>query len=202
VEETLVCLDGGTQPTVPGMRKPFTSREVARALEWNPLRVEPAASHCTPDQPCLSMRNSPSSRYSNVLFGGSPVATVSANFGLLLLRVFTGLALAFAHGMGKVPPSDRFINRTGEMGFPVPEVFAWLAALAEFGGGLLLAIGLLTRPVGAFVAVHFAVVVFLAHAGDPFGARELGAFFGVTALMFALVGPGRYSLDALIRTRL
>src|ERR671918_92393 len=86
----------------------------------------------------------------------------AADAGLLLLRVFTGLSLAIAHGWDKVPPSARFITRVGEMGLPAPELFAWLAALAEFGGGLLLAAGLFTRPVALFVVAHFIVVVGLA----------------------------------------
>jgi putative oxidoreductase len=85
------------------------------------------------------------------------------------------------------------------MGMPAPLLFAWLAAAAEFGGGLLIAIGLLTRPASIFVAVHFLIVVFLAHAGDPFGRRELPLFFFFAAVLFALAGPGRYSVDAMLR---
>ena len=51
--------------------------------------------------------------------------------GLLILRVFAGLSLALAHGLGKLPPSDRFIAGAAEMGFPLPALFAWAAALPE-----------------------------------------------------------------------
>jgi putative oxidoreductase len=85
------------------------------------------------------------------------------------------------------------------MGLPAPELFAWLAAFAEFGGGLLIAVGLLTRPAALLVAAHFVVVVLLAHAGDPFGRRELPLFFLTAALLFALSGAGRYSVDAAVR---
>jgi uncharacterized membrane protein YphA (DoxX/SURF4 family) len=46
---------------------------------------------------------------------------------------------------------------------------------------------------------HFVFVVLLAHAGDPFGDRELPLFFLVTALLFLLAGAGRYSVDAALR---
>jgi putative oxidoreductase len=81
----------------------------------------------------------------NFLFGGTTTGSTAAEVGLLVLRVFTGLALALAHGWNKVPPSERFVARVGEMGLPAPELFAWLSAAAEFGGGLLLALGLSRR---------------------------------------------------------
>jgi uncharacterized membrane protein YphA (DoxX/SURF4 family) len=46
---------------------------------------------------------------------------------------------------------------------------------------------------GALVAVVFG------HAGDPFARRELPLLFLMVALMFALVGAGRYSVDRAIR---
>jgi putative oxidoreductase len=139
-------------------------------------------------------------RTTAMLFGRE-VNPLLTDVGLAILRVFSGLALALAHGWGKMPPSDGFVSMVGGMGFPAPVLFAWLAALAEFGGGLLIALGLLTRPVSLFVAGHFAIVAFIAHAGDPFGRRELGLFFLCSALLFLLAGPGRYSLDAMLGRR-
>src|SRR5687768_11643219 len=130
---------------------------------------------------------------------GSP--TRAGDLGLLLLRMVAGLSLAIGHGIGKLPPSQRFIERVGNMGFPAPETFAWLAAAAEVGGALLLAVGLLTRPVGAIVAGYLLLIVFIAHAGDPFGSREKAVLFAAISATLALTGAGRYSLDALIRGR-
>lgn len=47
----------------------------------------------------------------------------------------------------------------------------------------------------------FAVVVLVAHAGDPLGDRELPILFLTIAVALAFTGPGRYSLDAMIRGR-
>jgi putative oxidoreductase len=119
--------------------------------------------------------------------------------GLLILRVVAGLSLSLAHGMGKLPVSDKFIEGVGSMGFPVPVVFAWAAALAESVGGLLLALGWFTRPAAAMIVATMTTAVVLRHAGDPFGNRELPLLFGTIALMFLLVGAGRYSIDERMR---
>lgn len=123
------------------------------------------------------------------------------DLGLLIPRVFAGLALAFAHGIGKVPPSGRFIDRVAGMGLPAPELFAWLAGAAEFGAALMLALGLLTRPAAFLIAGNFVIVAGLAHAGDSFGDREKPLLFLAIALLYLFAGPGRYSLDAVLFRR-
>lgn len=122
-----------------------------------------------------------------------------ADIGLLVLRVVTGLSLALAHGLGKLPPSPGFVQMVGGMGFPLPELFAWGATIAELGGGLLLAAGLLTRPAALLIVINMAVVVLFAHPGGGFSERELGLLYGLIALTFAILGAGRYSLDAALR---
>jgi putative oxidoreductase len=44
---------------------------------------------------------------------GYEVNSRRTDAGLLILRVFSGLALALAHGWGKVPPSPGFVGRVG-----------------------------------------------------------------------------------------
>ena len=96
----------------------------------------------------------------------------AVDIGLLMLRLFTGLALALAHGINKLPPTDRFVVGVVDMGFPIPAFFAWASGLTEFGGGLLLAAGLFTRPAAFFIAVNMAVATFIRQAGDPFNSTS------------------------------
>ncbi|MCI0697446.1 DoxX family protein [candidate division KSB1 bacterium] len=135
------------------------------------------------------------------LIGGVDIAPPLANIGLLLLRVFTGLALLFQHGLHKMPPSPRFVERVSGLGFPLPELFAWAAGVAETIGGGLLALGLLTRPASALILVTMLVAAFGRHAGDPFSAKELALLYGCVAFLFLLVGSARYGFDAVLRKR-
>jgi putative oxidoreductase len=79
------------------------------------------------------------------------------SYGLLLLRVVFGLALA-AHGAQKLFGGfgGHGVRGTagffGQLGFRAPLAMAVLAGGAELGGGLLLALGLAT-PLAAFAIV-------------------------------------------------
>lgn len=120
------------------------------------------------------------------------------DFSLALLRVFIGLTMAFSHGLGKMPPPEQLIGGVEAMGFPMPVFFAWAAALAEFAGGILLAIGLLTRPAAAFVMITMATAFFIVHAADPFQNKEMALLYLLTSLFFVIHGAGRWSVDHFI----
>ncbi|MBL8849244.1 MAG: DoxX family protein [Planctomycetaceae bacterium] len=120
------------------------------------------------------------------------------SFGVLGLRVVMGLAFIL-HGWGKVQ------NPTGWMpNSPIPGVLQAAAAFSEFGGGIALIAGLLTPVAATLLAVTMAVAVkFHFGQGHPFvGAGgpsyELAAVYLAAAIMFVFVGPGRFSLDAVL----
>ena len=126
---------------------------------------------------------------------------VSGNAGLALLRIFTGIALAFGHGLGKMPPSERFIEGVSKLGFPAPGLFAWAAGLSEFAGGVALALGLFTRVSGFFIAVTMFVAAFLQHMNDGFERQEKALLFLFIAILFLATGSGSWGADAFIRER-
>lgn len=84
------------------------------------------------------------------------------------------------------------------MGFPAPEAFAWAAGLAEFAGGLLLALGLLTRPAALFAGTTLAVAFFVRHAPDPFTAKEKALVYLLACICLLLTGAGKFSIDAML----
>lgn len=123
------------------------------------------------------------------------------DFGLLVMRL--GLGVAFiAHGWPKMSGGPeawagygaRMAASTG-IDF-LPEFWGFMAAFAELGGGILLLLGLLTRP-ALFLMLCTMVVAALWHYtnGDGFKgySHAMEAAFTFFGLFF--VGPGKYSVD-------
>ena len=128
-----------------------------------------------------------------------PMQTNSASIALLLLRLAVGIAFIL-HGWGKIQNPFSWMPA----GAPVPPLFQFLAALSEFGGGIALVLGLLTR-LGSFgiaftMAVATCMHAFVMH--DPFvspaggGAFELPLTYLLIGILFMVMGPGDYSVDA------
>lgn len=134
-----------------------------------------------------------------ILFGGSGTSTRLGDIGLLLARIFIGLSMAIAHGLPKLQDPSGIIKGTTAMGFPLPIAFAWAAILAEFLGGIMLALGLLTRPSAFLIASTMGVAAFVAHASDPFKSKELAMAYLFAGILFICTGGGRFSIDKLIK---
>lgn len=125
----------------------------------------------------------------------SPENSFSNEVTITVLRVVVGLLMASLHGIGKVPPSERFIGGVEGMGFPMPVVFAWLAGLTELVGGVLLAIGLFTRPSAFLLLITMLVAAFGKHMADPLDVKELALMYAAVSLIFVTKGAGRISID-------
>ena len=80
---------------------------------------------------------------------------------------------------------------------------AGLAGVLEVFGGLLLLVGLFTRPVAFLLSGEMAVAYFLRHAPAGFwpilNRGELAMLYCFIWLYLAAAGPGPWSLDALRR---
>ena len=131
-----------------------------------------------------------------------------SSLGEPLIRVTAGLLL-MPHGAQKLFGWFGGYGLYGTAGFFAanlglePGLF-WAALVGgvEFFGGLFLAIGLLTCPVAAAIAVLMAVAVVQVHLGNGFfwtdGGFEYPLMWGLIAIAFVLRGGGALSADARI----
>ena len=127
------------------------------------------------------------------------------SIGLLLARLVFGFLLA-AHGVAKL---SRWFGGYGlaatgqafeQLGFRPGRTFAAAAAVTEIVAGTLIALGLL-GPVGPALLLSVMIVaVVTVHWGKGLFATtrgiEVPLLFATFAVMLALTGPGRWSLDA------
>jgi putative oxidoreductase len=81
----------------------------------------------------------------------------------------------------------------------VPVFFAWAAGLSEFLGGILLALGFLTRISSFFIACTMLTALIGVHSADPFNKQELAFMYLFVALAFLLKGAGDWSVDSFLR---
>jgi putative oxidoreductase len=133
-----------------------------------------------------------------------PLPLPARDWALLLARVLIGVVM-FAHGYQKMVING--IGRTTDgfenLSIPLAIVSASFVTVVEFVGSVLLIVGALTPlmcslmlviMVGAAVFVHAANGIFISQGG-----WELVGMIGAGLLTLMAVGPGRYSVDHLVR---
>lgn len=120
------------------------------------------------------------------------------NLSMLLLRVGAG-ALVLPHGFQKLVNfatlKTKFISFLG-----LGSTFSLsLAIFAEFFCAIFLIIGLFTRFMVIPLIIVMLTVVFHVSGGDMFGKGEKGALFLIAFMVILLCGPGKASVDAMIK---
>lgn len=137
----------------------------------------------------------------------APLYDKLRGLGYPVIRLFAGIMLV-PHGAQKLFGAFGGGGIQGTAGFfakmgiepAVPLVV--LSGLTEFVGGILLAIGFLTRPVAIAVFILMMVAVFKVHLGAGFfvtkGGYEFALLWGMVALGIALRGGGPLSVDRAI----
>jgi len=123
---------------------------------------------------------------------------------LAIVRVYWGWQIA-QNGWGKLHNLANVTQFFGSLGLPAPGPTATFVATFEFVGGILLAVGFLSRitALGLVIDMTTAYIVsdraaFLSFFSDPnkFAAADPFVFFFV-GLLILIFGPGKISIDAL-----
>jgi putative oxidoreductase len=156
----------------------------------------------------------------NVL--GSDILTTDASAATVLVRIFVGWVF-LSEGIQKFLFTDELgVGRFIKIGIPAPEVMAPFVGAVETVCGLLLLLGLLTRPAALALLINISVAIIstkvpilLGHGYWLFSLPKLARYgFWAAAheartdlcmwlgcLFLIIVGAGRLSFDALISTR-
>jgi len=124
---------------------------------------------------------------------------------LLLVRVVVGAAFIL-HGWPKIQNPMSWMGSGTENS--LPGIVQAIPAVLEFGGGILLAAGLITRIAALGLVSVMIAALAMVHIprGDPFVAQgkpsaELASVYLVVNLLIAVTGPGAFSLDTLLFDR-
>ena len=117
------------------------------------------------------------------------------------LRVYVGYAM-FQSGWRKVqdfPVSQKFIDHLSEKNWPMPEALAIMAGWGELIGGGLIALGLFNRVGGLLIMAVMGVAAFVHNGVLPIIEADDAQLYFWVATLFTALGPGRLSIDRLIK---
>src|ERR1700752_4973051 len=125
---------------------------------------------------------------------------------LLLLRLYFFWQL-FLTGKGKLLNIGKVSEFFASLGIPLPTLNAYLIGSLECFGSLLLIVGLMSRPLSLLIVSSMIVAYFTADFeaisnmfSDPDKFVKADPFpFLVTAVIVLLFGPGKFSVDALLK---
>ena len=123
----------------------------------------------------------------------------ASDLALLGLRIGLGVLFILA-GWGKVSHVSGVVGLWQRLHLPLPHVFGPIHAIVEFGGGILLIVGLFTRIIGFLLAVDMLGALFLVKIHTPTFIQQEWLAFWISLALLA-VGAGSLSLDAFLEKR-
>jgi putative oxidoreductase len=99
------------------------------------------------------------------------------------------------HGLPKLM---NMMAGTSKFGDPIglgKDLSLGLTVFAEFVCSILIMLGLATRLALIPLLIAMLVAAFVAHAGDPFGKKEMALLYLLIYITLFITGPGQYSID-------
>ncbi len=127
----------------------------------------------------------------------------------MTLRIIPGRYLPHVQGALRIAAALMFLQHgTAKLfGYPHLAMFDGLKLMSLLGvagalelvGGLLMLVGLFTRPTAFLLSGEMAVAYFMFHGGEHFlpilNKGELAALYCFVFLFFSVAGPGKFALD-------
>jgi putative oxidoreductase len=116
---------------------------------------------------------------------------------LSILRIVIGFTF-WQHGLAKFGFLEGRIREFPEL--------TWFAGVLEIVGGLLIALGIFTKPLAFLLSGQMAFAYFLSHAPDGFwpllNGGEPAVLYCFTFLFLAVAGAGKLSVDSWLERRI
>jgi putative oxidoreductase len=135
------------------------------------------------------MKRLMSVRYSDTAF----------NIAMLAMRLCFGLMMLFNNGIYKM---THFASEQQGFYDPLGIGSRWsliLVIFAEVFCSIFLVLGLFTRAALIPLIITMIVVVFMFHSGKPVSKLELPVMYLVAYIVLLLCGPGRFSIDGMMK---
>lgn len=116
---------------------------------------------------------------------------------LLLLRIGVGVIFIVA-GWGKLTGIEGTQGFFGNLGIPLPGLMAWVVAIIEFFGGLMVLIGAYIRIPTLLMAIIMIVALLTTKLGGEFSAARVDLLLMLMSSSLFILGSGKYSIDAML----
>ncbi len=117
----------------------------------------------------------------------------SKDAGLLALRIALGLVFA-VHGYMKLTGIEATTGFFDMINVPLPGLMAWVVALIEFVGGLMMILGVYAKTAGALTAFVMVMALLTVHLGKPWAGAELAILALGGSIAIATNGAGKWRL--------
>ncbi len=133
----------------------------------------------------------------------NPIYEGLADYANTILRVAAGL-IYVPHGYGKLFGGG-FEGTVGfftRIGLEPASALVFYVGCVEFFGGILIALGLLTRPFAGLAAINLFVAAFYVHWANGFlwsnGGYEYSLLWGLVMVVIFIRGGQQLSVDKMI----
>lgn len=146
------------------------------------------------------MANTELSRERLIVPAVAPIYNSTHEVVETILRVLAGVLLV-THGIGKITNPFGAVGMVESLGFYPGVLWSPLLAITEFFGGILIAIGLLTRPasIAAFIVLLVTVYFHWIVKAEGLAGSEKSILWAAIFLFFAIRGGNSHSVDAKLR---
>ncbi|TVQ10282.1 MAG: DoxX family protein [Balneolaceae bacterium] len=122
------------------------------------------------------------------------------DLAILLLRIGVGVIFIVA-GWGKLTGIEGTQEFFGGLGIPAPAIMAWVVAIVEFVGGLMVLTGSYIRVPAVLLAIVMIVAILTTKLDRGFSAARLDMMLLLTSLALFFLSSGRFSIDSVINKK-